>query len=83
MPILKVVLDGDGALKDAKDKQIIHLGNNASITVTGLERGMASGKASAAFIFEIEEDKIVIAETSLSLLVTAVNALKARYEGQY
>ena len=47
---------------------------------------MASGKASVAFRFELPDGTAVIAETSLALLTTAADALRAiaeadRYDG--
>lgn len=68
--------DGDQSVAEGK---LIHLGNDAHIELGALPHGMASGAASVAFCFELPDGKIVIAETSLALLLTAADALKARF----
>jgi hypothetical protein len=83
MPSLKIILDGDGAFPEfeylREQGRLIHLGEDAEITVTGLEGGMDSGDPSAAFIFMLPDGKSVFAETSLRLFLSAADALKTRY----
>lgn len=81
MPVLTVVPRADQhgfvALRGAQE--IIHLAGDAPIEVGGLEGGMASGKPSVAFAFTLPDGSAVLAETSLALLLSAADALKAVY----
>lgn len=77
MPVLKIVFDAEGILKDVPPEKIIHLKN--SITVARLEKGMESGKASVSFIFELPDGNTVFAETSMSLFLAAASAFKSRF----
>lgn len=79
MPSLRIILDGDGAFPELARDDVIHLADNADIAVTGLAHGMASGDPSAAFVFMLPDGRPVLAETSLRLLLSAADALKARY----
>lgn len=86
MPALTIVLDveSDGfpamrGLEGTDDPRLIHLGENAQIAVGALAAGMASGAPSVAFCFSLPNGQVVIAETSMALLLTAADALKARY----
>jgi hypothetical protein len=85
MPSITIVKEGDEKLKkEFEGKKTIHLGNDSPpIHIMGLKKGMASGKASVMFVFEIDDDTIVAAETSLTLLVSATDVLKTMFEGQY
>jgi hypothetical protein len=86
MPALTIVLDveqnGFGAMRGLEgtdDPRLIHLGDDAHIEVGALEAGMASGAPSVAFCFELPNGQVVVAETSMKLLLAATDALKARY----
>lgn len=82
MPLIRINLVGDGSWDDlaGKQDQIIHLGNDAPpIGVWALAGGMTSGKPSVAIRFDLPDGKIVIAETSLALFLSAADALRARY----
>lgn len=74
---LKVILDGDGCWSDLHDKrdQIIQ---TTKLEVALLHGGMTSGKASVAFRFDLEDGRIVFAETSLALIENAVKAMRIR-----
>ncbi len=86
MPVLRVLLDGNGASEDlaARGLNLIHLGNYApEIRIAYLSSGMASGKPSVGFIFELPDgNSYVIAETSASLFVAAANMIRAKAEMQ-
>jgi hypothetical protein len=81
MPVLHVHIDGDKCWPDLEDKmdKIIHLGEGARIDIAALPGGMSSGKTSVALRFDLPDGQVVIAETSLALLGTAVDAFRAKY----
>lgn len=58
---------------------VIHLGADASIEIGALPAGMASGKPSIAFGFALPDGRVVLAESSLQLLLTAADAFRAKY----
>lgn len=79
---LIIKTEGDGCWPDLlkDDPRIIHLGNGAKpIQVAGLEGGMASGKPSLSIRLDLPDGKVVIAETSLAMLLTLADVFKARY----
>jgi hypothetical protein len=75
MPALNIVLHGDGAFAG---KRIDHHVTEPA-TIAALPRGMASGKPSVAIHFELPNGEGVVFETSLQLLLSAADALKARH----
>ncbi len=80
MPAMTIILEGDNAWPDLREKpeeQVIHLQN--TIEVTALEGGMASGRTSVAFRFELPDGRSVLAETSLALFLSAARAFQIRY----
>lgn len=86
MPHLVIVMDveHDGfeamrGLESQDDPRLIHLAEGAHIEVGALEHGMQSGKPSAALCFSLPNGQVVLVETSLALLLSAGDALKARY----
>lgn len=83
MPSLRIVLDvetdGFEAMRGQDRSQLIHLGNDAHIEIGCLANGMASGAPAAALCFKLPDGRVVLAETSLKLLLTAADTLKARY----
>jgi len=77
---LSVILNGDNAWPDLKDKPIIHLGSGGPmIQVAVLEGGMASGLPSVAIRLDLPDGQVVIAETSARLFCTAAKAIMAKY----
>jgi hypothetical protein len=80
LPTINLHLDGAGAWKDLLDRmeagQVLH---SSTIRIACLPGGMESGKISVAFRFDLEDGRVAIAEISLALLYTAVDAIKARY----
>jgi hypothetical protein len=80
---LRVILDDtNGAWPDLKlrTEDIIHLSNGAKpMQMAGLSNGMGSGAPSVAVRIDLPDGKVVIAETSLRLLLTAADILKARF----
>ena len=81
MPVLSIRLDGDKAWSDLMDnKNVIDaMGDDASVEIVALPGGMRSGNTSVAFRVDAPTGQIVIFETSLLLLKTAVNAFIAKY----
>lgn len=80
MPALTIVMDGDKAWPDLRDKKILHLGNDAPpLQVAVLAGGMASGKPSVTLRVDLPDGRTVLAETSARLFVSAARAITARY----
>jgi hypothetical protein len=49
------------------------------VTIGGMPAGTKDGKATVALIVELEDGGAVFAETTLALMITAVDALRIRY----
>jgi hypothetical protein len=80
MIALTVKLDGDGAWPDLGAKTERGLVAEASaIEMVGLDRGMVSGDPSVTMRLDLPDGRVTIAQTSLALLLTVTDALKARY----
>ena len=85
MPSINIIPDlertGFVALEgmDPTDPRLIHLGEGARIEIGCLEGGMVSGAPSVMLCFELPDDRVVLAETSLSLLLAVTDALRSRY----
>lgn len=63
-----------------RGRTIIHLGQDAPpIRVSGLLGGMTSGAPSVAFRLDIDDERTVIAETSLKLFLDVATVLKAKF----
>lgn len=77
MPQLNIILDGDNAWPDLLDKELIHY--SGAISVAGLAGGMQSGKPSITFRFDLPDGRVLLAETSMALFLTAARAFRARY----
>lgn len=72
-----IILDGDNAWPDLKDKPFHHSKSIAGLAI--LDSGMASGLPSVALRIELEDGSTVIAETSARILVSAARAIHAKY----
>lgn len=84
MLAISLKLAGDGAYPDLAEKmatgQVIHLANDAPpIGITALAGGMVSGRTSVMLRLDLPDGRTVLAETSLTLFLTAADALRARY----
>lgn len=80
MPELRIVLDPDQlGLGIEYEGQLIHLGDDAEIVITGLPDGMTSGKPSMAFAFKLPNGDLVVAETSWRLFATAYSAFLGKF----
>lgn len=81
MPALTLIVEGDNAWTDLDEKEVINLMGNSvpPIQLAALPGGMASGKTSITFRFDLPDGKVLLAETSFALLKTAVRAIEARY----
>ena len=92
MPHLTIILDVDRrggfpALEawrtgEANDGDLIHLADDAHIEVGTLRGGMQSGKDSAAFCFTLPDGKVVVAETSVELILALARAIIGWQEGR-
>jgi hypothetical protein len=78
MPILKIHVCGDGCWPDLAEKpeKMIH---TEQMEIAALPHGMVSGAPSVAFRIDLPDGRVVIAETSLKLLVGATRVLVAKH----
>lgn len=84
MPSLRIIPDAEKAawpeLQAARAAgRLVHLSDDADIAIAGLSAGMQSGDPSVSFTFALPDGRVVFAETSLRLLLTAADALKAKH----
>ena len=79
MPSIDLKLEGDEAWPDLADREVIEIPEEAAIGVVVLPGGMASGKPSVAFRFDLPDGRVAIAQTSLDLFQAAARATAARY----
>lgn len=78
MPVLHINLDEPAWPELANMREKI-ISTTEPIGVTGLHGGMESGLPSVALRIDLPDGRVVIAETSLALFLTAADALKARF----
>lgn len=78
MPVLQVILEGDGCWPDLPEKNVLHLKEDAHFAVAALEGGMVSGLPSLTFRIDLPDGQVVILETSWRLFHTAYMALRAK-----
>lgn len=96
MAILDIRTDGDGALSElvggANAEQlaemrargeVIDLGDDDTIMLTGLPHGMQSGAPSVMLAFKLPDGKIVMAQTSWRLFATGFHQLAGRFNTPY
>lgn len=75
MEAVEIFPQGDGAFaKYLKDKQ---LHDGRIVAIAGLPAGTASGAASVALLVQAADGTFILGQTTLKLLLTAADALKA------
>ena len=75
-----IKLTGDGAWPDLAEKDVIHLANGAPpIRVCVIDAGLVSGRPSVALRLDLPDGRVVVAETTARLFVSAGRAIAARY----
>lgn len=80
MTHMNIILDGDNAWPDLKDKPADKFHHSKDIAaVAMLNGGMVSGRPSVAFRIELDDGSTVVAETSARLFVSAARAIHARH----
>lgn len=82
MIALSIHLDGENCWPDLKDAgdRVIHLSNDApAIQLAALEKGMTSGRTSLCIRIDLPDGKIVMAETTLRLFLTAAAAFIGKF----
>jgi hypothetical protein len=72
---LSIILDGDGCWPDLAEKEVVEADLTA---VAPLEHGTALGKPTVTFRVDLPDGKVVLAQTTLSLFLSAADAFKAR-----
>lgn len=76
---LRVIMDADAAWPDLADKPVIHLDETALLQVGVLSGGMVSGRPSIAIRFDLPDGRVVIAETSARLFVSAAKLISGKF----
>jgi hypothetical protein len=77
---MTINLNGDNAWPDLRDKEIIHIANDAPpIQVAALNGGLASGRPSVAIRIDLPDGRTVVAETTARLFCSAARAIQAKY----
>jgi hypothetical protein len=83
VPSIDLILDGEGAWPDLvtlkRRGKLIEPNENATIGLSALTHGMASGRASVALRIDLPDGRVVFAQTSLRVLWNAVKALADKY----
>lgn len=83
MPTLTLKFEADGLWPDLAGKadkgKLIHLANEAVITIAVLDGGTTKGQPSIAMRFELPDGRTLLAETTARLFVTAGQAIAGRY----
>ena len=81
MPTLDINLDGDKAWPELAEKlaagQVIDY--QEMIQVAVLAGGMASGKPSVTFRFNLPDGRVVLAQTSALLVLSLARAIRGRF----
>lgn len=73
---LEIKLDGDGAWPDLIDKPVLDCRVDG---IAALADGTVVGRPSVAIRVNLPDGSVVLAQTTLRLLVAAVDAICARY----
>lgn len=86
MPALSIHTHGDECWPDLNpieerlaDGRVIHL-VGTGLSMARMPEGLASGKSSVTIRVDLPDGRVVLAETSLALLSTAVRAFEAADE---
>ena len=74
---LRLFVEGKDAWPDLKDQQVIHI--SKGVQVAGLPSGTQNKSPAVAIRVDLEDGQVVIVETSIRLLYTAVKMLAERY----
>lgn len=79
MNIINLKLEGDGAWPDLLQNTVRVVDYQGPIDMVVLPEGMTSGKPSVALRLDLPDGTVVIVQTSLAILQTAMGAIKGRY----
>ena len=80
MPLLDIILEGDGALRGRDVSRMKVADNSKPLTLVLLNGGMESGMHSVSFYIEMPDGSSVFAETSLALFFGAADAFRGRLQ---
>lgn len=82
---LVVILEGDNAWPDLRDKEkVVHLGNGTPpIQVGVLDAGMTSGRPSIGIRVDLPDGTTVVAETSARLFCMAARLIMNKFPDLY
>lgn len=77
---MSIILDGDEAWPDLRNKKFHHVGNGAKpIQVATLTGGLQSGRPSVAIRIDLDDGQIIVAETTARLFCSAAKAIMVKY----
>ena len=78
---LDLDLEGDGAWPDLAGRlgDVLHLREGTTIRLAVLTAGMTSGRPAVGIRLDLPDGRVLVAETSARLLVTAARAIAARF----
>ena len=79
MPEMTILLNGDNAWPDLRDKPILEGDDRKPIQLAALPAGMVSGKASVSIRIETTDGQTVVGQTSVACFLAAATALRARF----
>lgn len=72
---IRVLLDGDGVWPDLEEKTVHHMPGGL-IQIARLKGGMASGRDSVSIRIDLDDENVLVAETSLKLFLNTLEILK-------
>jgi hypothetical protein len=80
MLTIHTILEPEDHWIDLLDKEVIYLGDDAPpIGLVAMPGGMTSGQTSVSIRLDLPDGRVVIVETSLTELLSAVKAIQTRY----
>lgn len=82
MPVIQLILDGDGAWPDLENNPNVEWVKEP-IKIAVLPGGMTSGRPALAIRLDLKDGKTIVAQTSLALFATAARGIRARYSQEW
>lgn len=88
MPMLHVIMEGDGAWPDLTEKleqwklqwfRDVPGEPQAELSVAALPEGMSTGRTSIAIRVDLPDGEVIVVESSLRIWAGAIASFRARY----
>lgn len=77
MPMITIILDGDGAAPELATSKVHHVTDD--FKVMALSGGMESGRPSVGIVARLEDGSHVFLKTSMRCFLAAAKAFEARF----